>query len=102
MGGNYARHGALKLADRVGIKSVIEYAHRFGITSNIPAYLPIALGAAEVTLIEQTSAYSVFPEDGVRIVPRYITKVTDYEGRVLEEDFPDVKDVVNEVIAKVA
>ncbi|MGA2694991.1 MAG: PBP1A family penicillin-binding protein [Terriglobales bacterium] len=91
---------ALKLADRVGIKSVIEYAHRFGITSNIPAYLPVALGAAEVTLIEQTSAYSVFPEDGVRIVPRYITKVTDYEGRVLEEDYPEVKDVISAQTAR--
>ncbi len=91
---------ALKIADRVGIKNVIEYAHRFGITSNIPAYLPIALGAAEVTLIEQTSAYSVFPDDGVRIVPRYITKVTDYEGRVLEEDYPDVKDVISAETAR--
>jgi penicillin-binding protein 1A len=86
---------ALQLADKLGIKTVIDYAHRFGITSNLPPYLPVALGAAEVTLMEQTSAYSVFPNDGVRIVPRFITKVTDYEGRVLEEDFPDAKDVVS-------
>jgi len=86
---------ALKLADKLGIKTVIDYAHRFGITSNLPEYLPVALGAAEVTVLEQTSAYSVFPDDGVRIVPRLITKVTDYEGRILEEDFPEVKDVVS-------
>jgi penicillin-binding protein 1A len=86
---------ALKLADSIGIKTVIDYAHRFGITSNIPPYLPVALGAVEVTPIEQTSAFSVFPNDGVHITPRYITKVTDYEGRVLEENFPDVKDVVS-------
>ncbi len=92
---------ALKVADRVGIKVVIDYAHRFGITSNIPAYLPVALGAAEVTLFEQTSAFSVFPNDGVRIMPRYITKVTDYEGRVLEEDFPDVKDVISARTARI-
>ena len=85
---------ALELADSLGIKTVIDYAHRFGISSNIPAYLPVALGAAEVTLLEQTSAYSVFPNDGVRVNPRYITKVTDYEGRVLEEDFAEVKDVI--------
>src|SRR5438874_1539745 len=91
---------ALKLADKVGIKTVIDYAHRFGITSNIPAYLPVALGAAEVTLFEQTAAFSVFPNDGVRITPRYITKVTDYEGRVLEEDFPDVKDVISSQTAR--
>jgi penicillin-binding protein 1A len=92
---------ALKLADSVGIKTVIEYAHRFGVTSNIPAYLPVALGSAEITLLEQTAAYSVFPNDGVRITPRYITKVTDYEGRVLEEDFPDVKDVITSRTARI-
>jgi penicillin-binding protein 1A len=86
---------ALKLADSLGIKTVIDYAHRFGITSNIPPYLPVALGAVEVTPIEQTSAFSVFPSDGVHITPRYITKVTDYEGRTLEENFPDVKDVIS-------
>lgn len=85
---------ALKVADRIGIHTVIDYAHRFGITSNIPPYLPVALGSAEVTLIEQTSAYSVFPDDGVRLMPRYLTRVTDYEGRVLEENFADAKDVV--------
>ena len=86
---------ALKIADRVGIKTVIDYAHRFGITENLPPYLPVALGAAEVTLLEQTSAFSVFPNDGVRVIPRYITKVTDYEGRIMEEDFPEVKDVIS-------
>jgi penicillin-binding protein 1A len=91
---------ALKLADKLGIRTVIEYARRFGITSTLPPYLPVALGAAEVTLFEQTSAFSVFPNDGVRVAPRFISKVTDYEGRVLEEDFPDVKDVVSSRTAR--
>jgi penicillin-binding protein 1A len=92
---------ALKLASKVGIRSVIDYAERFGITSKLPPYLPVALGSAEITLLEQTSAYSVFPNDGVRVSPRYITRVTDYEGRVLEEDFPEVKDVISERTARV-
>jgi penicillin-binding protein 1A len=92
---------ALKLANKVGIKNVIDYAQRFGITSKLPPYLPVALGSAEITLFEQTSAYSVFPNDGVRVTPRYLTRVTDYEGRVLEEDFPDVKDVINERTARI-
>ena len=86
---------ALKLADRTGIRTVEDYARKFGITSPLPPYLPVALGAAEVTLFEQTSAFSVFPDDGVRLVPRLITKVADYEGRVLEENYPDVKDVIS-------
>jgi penicillin-binding protein 1A len=92
---------ALKLANKVGIKTVIDYAYRFGITARIPPYLPVALGSAEITPLEQTSAYSVFPNDGVRVTPRYIVRVTDYEGRVLEEDFPEVKDVVSQRTARV-
>ena len=91
---------ALRLADSLGIKTVIDYAHRFGITSNIPPFLPVALGAVEITPMEQTSAFSVFPNDGVHITPRYITKVTDYEGRTLEENFPDVKDVIGSRTAR--
>jgi penicillin-binding protein 1A len=53
---------ALRLADKVGIKKVIDVAHRFGVTSNIPAFLPVAIGAADITLAEQVGAYSVFPE----------------------------------------
>src|ERR1700688_2539341 len=92
---------ALKLADHLGIRTVEEYARKFGITSPLPPYLPVALGAAEMTLLEQTSAYSVFPNDGVRVAPRYITKVTDYEGRILEEDFSDIKDVISSRTARI-
>ena len=92
---------ALRLASKVGIKEVIDYAGRFGITAKLPPYLPVALGSAEITLMEQTSAYSVFPNDGVRVIPRYITRVTDYEGRVLEEDFPEVKDVISQRTARI-
>ena len=92
---------ALKLADRIGIKTVIDYAHRMGISENIPPYLPVALGSAEITPLEQTSAFSVFPNDGLRVAPRYITKVTDYDGRILEEDFSDAKDAISSHTARI-
>lgn len=92
---------AVKLAERVGMPTIIEYARRFGISSPIPPYLPVALGAADLTLYEQTAAYSVFPNDGVRIEPRYIRKVTDYEDHVLEENFPDAKDVISARTARI-
>ncbi len=92
---------ALKLSDSLSIRTVIDYAHRFGITSAIPPFLPVALGAVEITPLEQTSAYSVFPDDGVRVVPRYITKVTTYDGRVLEEGFPEVRDVISARTARI-
>src|SRR5438067_4132836 len=92
---------ALKLADKIGIRMVEDYARKFGVTSPLPPYLPVALGAAEMTLIEQTSAYSVFPDDGVRLAPRFVSKVTDYDGRVLEEDYPEVKDVISSRTARI-
>jgi penicillin-binding protein 1A len=91
---------ALKLADKTGIRTVEDYARKFGISSPLPPYLPVALGAAEVTLMEQTSAYSVFPDDGVHLIPRLITRVTDYDGRILEENYPEVKDVISSRTAR--
>jgi penicillin-binding protein 1A len=92
---------ALKLADRMGIKTVIDTAKRFGISSPLPAYLPVAIGAAEVTLLEQTAAFTTFPDDGVRVAPRYIRKVTDYNGQVMEEDYPEVRDVISPQTARI-
>jgi penicillin-binding protein 1A len=93
---------ALKVTERVGgIRTVIDYARKFGITAPLPAYLPVALGAADITLFEQTAAFTTFPNDGVRVTPRYIRKVTDYDGRVLEENYPEVKDVVSARTARI-
>ena len=86
---------ALKLAARYGITHVIETAHRFGITSNIPAFLPVAIGSADITLAEQVGAYSVFPNDGIRIEPHYIRRVTEADGTPLHEMPTEVKEVIS-------
>ncbi len=91
---------AVKLAARVGIHKVIDLAHRFGVTTNIPAYLPIALGAAEITLEQQVDSYSVFPNDGIRVTPRLIRKVQNYDGITLWEDRPEVSEVVSQQTAR--
>ena len=93
---------ALKVTERVGgIKTVIDYARKFGITSPLLPYLPVALGAADITLWEQTAAFTTFPNDGVRVAPRMIRKVADYDGRILEENYPEVKDVVSARTARI-
>jgi penicillin-binding protein 1A len=86
---------ALKLADRVGIRKVIATAHRFGVTSDIPAFLPVAIGSADITLAEQVGAYSVFPNDGIRIEPHYIRRVTQSDGLPLETTSPAVSEVIS-------
>ena len=91
---------ALKLAARVGIHKVIEVAHRFGVTSNIPAYLPVALGAVEITLQEQVASYAVFPNDGVRVAPRFIRKVSNADGITMWDDTPAVGEVIDQKTAR--
>jgi penicillin-binding protein 1A len=91
---------AVKLAARVGIRKVIETAHKFGVTTDIPAYLPVALGAAEITLEEQVTSYSVFPNDGIRVKPRLIRKVTNADGITLWEDAPAVDQIVTQQTAR--
>lgn len=91
---------ALKIAAKIGIKNVIDTAKKFGITSKMEPYLPTALGAADITLWEQTSAFSTFPDDGVRISPHEIRRVTSYSGEVLEEDYPQVSEVIPSEVAR--
>jgi penicillin-binding protein 1A len=91
---------ALKLAARVGIRKVIDVAHRFGVTSNIPPYLPVALGAVEITLQEQVASYAVFPNDGIRVAPHLIRKVSNADGIVLWQDAPAVDEVLDQQTAR--
>jgi penicillin-binding protein 1A len=91
---------ALELAARVGIRKVIATAHRFGITTNMPAYLPIALGSAEVTLEQQVDAYSVFPNDGIRIAPRLVKRVVSADGNPLPGEAADVNEVISQKTAR--
>jgi penicillin-binding protein 1A len=91
---------AVKLAAQLGIERVAETARRFGITSALPPYLPLALGAAEISLIEQTSAFTVFPNEGIRIEPTLIRRVTTYDGALLEESRPKVHDVIKPEVAR--
>ena len=91
---------ALKLAARVGIHKVIDMAHRFGVTSNIPAYLPVALGAVEITLEEQVASYAVFPNDGIRVAPRLIRKVSNADGITLWQETSAVNEVIDQQTAR--
>jgi penicillin-binding protein 1A len=76
---------AVHLLDQVGIQTGSQMVRRFGITHPMAPVLPSALGATEVPLIEMVSAYSVFPNKGVRMEPHLIRKVLDRDGKVLEE-----------------
>src|SRR5882672_5215803 len=91
---------AVKLAEKVGINTVVDMTKRFGITTPLPPYLPLALGAADMKLVEHVSAFTVFPNDGIRIDPHMIRRVTSYDGALLEEAHPEVHDVLSPDVAR--
>lgn len=85
----------IRLADSLGIEKIIEVAHRFGIRRKFPPYLPVSLGAGELTLLEITSAFTAFPNNGVRAEPYFIKRVEDYNGVTLEEHRHRVEEVIS-------
>ena len=85
---------AVRMMDQLGPPQVVAYARRFGLTGPLQPYLSLALGATEETLLEMTSAYSVFPNQGIRMTPYAILKVSDRDGNVLEENRPEAHDAI--------
>jgi penicillin-binding protein 1A len=90
---------AVHLMDMVGIQTSAQMVRRFGITNPMAPVLPSALGATEVPLIQMVSAYSAFPNKGLRMQPHLIRKVLDRDGNTLEEWQPTSYKVMNEYVA---
>jgi penicillin-binding protein 1A len=70
------------------VGSAVEFAKKLGITSPLEANLTLALGSSSVSPLELTNAYAVFASGGYRMTPYYITRVTDRDGKILEEISP--------------
>lgn len=76
---------AVHLLEQVGIQAGAQMVRRFGISNPMAPSLPSALGASEASLLEMVSAYSSFPNKGVRVHPHLIRKVYSRDGSLLEE-----------------
>ena len=81
---------SVKIMEQIGVQYTAEYARRLGFTSQIPANLALALGAASISPLELTSAYTVFANQGMLTPQYFITRVTDTDGITLEEAPPPV------------
>jgi penicillin-binding protein 1A len=79
---------SVKILERIGVGYAIDYAKKMGITSPLADNLTLALGSSSVTPMELTTAYAVFASGGYRVTPYFVTKVTDRDGKVLEEITP--------------
>lgn len=90
---------AVHLLERVGIQAGGQMVRRFGITNPMAPSLPSALGASEVSLLEMVSAYSVFPNKGIRVQPHLVRKVYARDGSLLEEWPKTTSKVTSEYVA---
>ncbi len=90
---------AVHLLQTVGIQTGSQMVRRFGIKVPMAPYLPSALGATEVPLDQMVSAYSAFPNKGIRVEPHLVRRVLDRDGAVLEEWEKTTYKVVNEYVA---
>jgi penicillin-binding protein 1A len=109
VGGRYTLREALKHSlNLVTVRVILEiapaaqvsvYAHRMGITSPVPAYESLALGTAEVSPLELTSAYGVYDNEGILVSPIAILRIEDNDGNVIEDNSPDKKEVLSKETA---
>jgi penicillin-binding protein 1A len=85
---------AVKVMDMLGPPHVVEYAKKFGFPETFQPYLATALGTQEATLVEVVSAYSAFPNHGIRMTPFSVLTVTNRDGELLEDNRPQPRDAI--------
>jgi len=84
-----------KLVEHLTPARIVNYARRFGITSELKPFMSISLGSFGVSLQEMVAAYTVFPNLGTRVTPYLIREIRDPNGHIVEERYPDRKLVVD-------
>jgi penicillin-binding protein 1A len=90
---------AWHLIATVGVKRLIEFAQSCGIKAKLPPYPSIALGVAEVPILEMLQAYTMFPGKGLNTEPIIMTRIEDKSGNLLQEFHTTTKQVISEADA---
>jgi penicillin-binding protein 1A len=80
----------VKILKEIGVDYVVSYAKRLGIETEIAPELSLALGSSGLSLLELTNAYAAFAGSGMLPRPIFIKRVEDRDGRVLEENRPEL------------
>ncbi len=89
----------VRLLDKVGIKNVIEFSRTVGVTSPLPSDLSLGLGTSSMGLMELTSVYGVFLNQGSRAEPFAVKLVKDNTGKTLEVMEPQPQEVITKETA---
>jgi len=90
---------SVRIANLVGVKRVIEFARNCGVKSDLPPYISLALGAAEIPMLEMLQAYTMFPNKSFNTEPILYTRIEDKSGNILQEFVPESKQVLSDVSA---
>ncbi|MDD4239738.1 MAG: penicillin-binding transpeptidase domain-containing protein, partial [Desulfotomaculaceae bacterium] len=90
---------AVRLNDQVGADKVANYARRMGIESPLRPVLSLPLGTSEVTPLELARAYGPLANKGIKAETYFIQKITDRNGRILEEHMPKLEQALDEKTA---
>ena len=85
----------IKIAQMVGYKNVVDLAHRAGISEEVLATPAMAIGSYDATPLEMAGAYTVFANQGVRVQPAFLSLVKEPNGKVLLDQKPDRKIVLD-------
>jgi 1A family penicillin-binding protein len=93
---------AVKVQERIGLRRTIDVARRMGVESPLGENLSLALGTSELSLLELTSAYATLANQGQWLHPTTIRYVLDAQGKLLEENVPEPKQVLSPELAFVA
>ncbi|MDO9374676.1 MAG: transglycosylase domain-containing protein [Bacteroidota bacterium] len=94
----YSKNTAsVRMTNMLGVSRVIEFAKSVGISAKLPPYASIALGAAEIPLLQMLQSYTMFPNKGFNTEPTFISRIEDKNGNVLE-DFTQInsRQLINE------
>ena len=89
------------LGSQLGPAAMIHTAHLMGIQEDLPNYLPISIGAGEVTLLEMTSVYATFADGGVVRSPYAIDAVVNSQGQVIYQHTPRPQRLMSRAVAYV-
>lgn len=79
-----------------GPAAVIEYARRMGVTSRLDTVPSLALGVADISLMEMVGALSTFPGKGIWHEPIFISRIEDKNGVVIADFVADSREAMNE------
>lgn len=85
-----------QLIDSVGFQSVINYAHKCGIKSELKPVPSVGLGSSDVSLYELVAAYGTFLNEGTYTEPIFITKIEDNGGKLIAEFKPQRRKAISE------